>query len=129
MLCPCKSQQLYAECCEPIILGRSKALTAEALMRSRYSAFVSADINYLMSSHHSSTRPLKDKKSILAWTQSVTWLGLLITHKRAGVADDREGWVSFKASYVEKGHLECIQENSYFVKEGGLWYYKSGKQG
>ena len=126
MLCHCKSQKEYANCCGLILQGKCKAATAEQLMRSRYSAFVVADINYLMSSHHFSTRPTKEKQEILKWTQSVSWLGLQIVCKKAGAEDDHEGWVEFKATYMHNSRLECIYENSYFVKEEGQWFYKSG---
>ena len=126
MLCHCKSTKVYALCCRPIILGQIPARTAEELMRSRYSAYCIADVDYLMQSHHTSTRPIKDKSSILRWTKSVSWLGLQIISKKAGGPTDNEGWVEFKATYLENGLLQCIHEHSYFVKEKGLWYYQSG---
>lgn len=126
MMCPCQSQKSFQHCCAPIHMGDAVAYTAEQLMRSRYSAFVLADIDYLMSSHHFSTRPIKDKKGMLKWTKSVQWMGLSIISFKAGGAMDSEGWVEFKATYMENGRLQCIHENSYFLKEKGLWYYKSG---
>ena len=47
--CPCGSGKTYAECCEPLITGKSKALTAEALMRARYTAYVVHAIDFIMS--------------------------------------------------------------------------------
>ncbi len=126
MLCYCNSQKPYSECCEPLILNKDFALTAEQLMRSRYTAFVLASINYLMNSHHSTTRPTKERKEILKWAKSVQWMGLNIVSKKAGTEFDTEGWVEFKATYMEHNKIECIHENSYFVKEDGKWYYKSG---
>ncbi len=38
--CPCGSGQTFDTCCGPIIAGTQKAVTAEAVMRSRYSAYV-----------------------------------------------------------------------------------------
>ena len=124
--CFCNSSQLFEYCCQPIILGKRIAETAEQLMRSRYSAFVVANINYLMNTHHPSTRPSKEKKSILKWARSVKWMGLEILHTKQGQADDNEGFVEFKASFIEDGTLANIHENSFFVKENGKWYYKSG---
>jgi SEC-C motif-containing protein len=102
------------------------AKTAEQLMRSRYTAFVLADINYLLNSHHPKTRPTKERKQILKWAKSVHWMGLHIVSKKAGSESDSEGWVEFKASYIEDNFPGCIHENSYFVKENGKWFYKSG---
>ena len=47
-------------------------------MRSRYSAFVLANGDYLMATHHKSTRPIKEKKAIVKWAKSVQWLKLEI---------------------------------------------------
>lgn len=127
MLCHCNSQKLFQECCEPIHRDMAFAKTAEQLMRSRYSAFVAANIDYLMSSHYASTRPLKEKNDILKWTKSVTWVRLEIIAAKAGLEDDTQALVEFKAFFMENGRLECIHENSYFVKEQGLWYYKAGE--
>ncbi len=53
-------------------------------------------------------------------------MGLHIASKKAGETSDSEGWVWFKATFIENGKIECIHENSYFVKENGQWYYKTG---
>lgn len=126
MSCYCNSHKTFEHCCQPIISGILKAETAEQLMRSRYSAYVIADIKYLMKSHHSSTRPNKEKKNILKWTKSVRWLGLEILSKNAGTVNDKDGYVEFKALFEENGMINCIHENSYFVKENDVWYYQSG---
>ncbi len=125
--CPCQSGQPYDNCCHPIISNQSPAPSAEQLMRSRYTAFCIADINYLMRSHHKSTRPLKDKNEILQWTKSVQWIDLKIISKSKGTESDSDGYVEFKAFYIENGSIQVIHENSYFVKENGIWYYKNGK--
>lgn len=123
--CPCKSGKTYSLCCLPIIEGSCNAQTAEALMRSRYTAYTQANGNYLMKSHHVSTRPLNEKKHIEKWAASVTWLGLHIlkTEKKT----DTEEIVEFKAIFREKGLLSFIHEASTFTKEKGTWFYVSGK--
>ncbi len=124
--CYCNSKKAFNECCEPIILGKQDAETAEQLMRSRYTAFVVANVNYLMNSHHPKTRPSKERKNILKWTKSVTWINLEIVSKHKGQENDTDGCVEFKALFMENGKIEYIHENSYFVKENNKWYYKSG---
>ena len=47
-LCPCGSEIEYQKCCEPCHTGAAPAKTAEALMRSRYSAYVKGAIDYLI---------------------------------------------------------------------------------
>lgn len=126
MQCYCNSGKVFDECCKLIISGNKIAATAQQLMRSRYSAYVIADVAYLMNSHHPATRPLKERKNIGQWAKSVSWLGLEIIATQKGTVADHEGFVEFKALYMENGQIECIHENSYFVKENNRWFYKSG---
>ncbi len=119
MKCPCNPVKLYAECCEKAHKNIAAATTAEILMRSRYSAFVIANINYLQESHHKSTRPSNsEKREILAWTKSVEWVKL-------EVLKTTENTVEFKAFFMENGAINVIHENSLFVKENDCWFYKS----
>ncbi|SEK43356.1 SEC-C motif-containing protein [Aquimarina amphilecti] len=121
--CHCGRERSYDNCCAIIHKSILKAVTAEDLMRSRYSAFVLADGNYLMKSHHSSTRPLKEKKSIVAWAKSVNWIRLEVLSAIEGLENDIKGTVEFKAFYFENNKVECIHENSSFIKENGHWVY------
>lgn len=125
-MCLCGSKRLFSDCCEPVIQNKKEASTAEALMRSRYTAYSLADINYLMRSHHSKTRPLKDKKNIKKWTQSIKWMGLTIVNTEEGTKNDDYGTVEFIAIYIENGKLNQIHEKSLFKKENNLWVYVNG---
>jgi SEC-C motif-containing protein len=124
--CPCGSKKLYMDCCGPIVKGNKAAATALELMRSRYVAFTEANINYLMQSHHSKTRPLKDRNNIKKWAGSVQWMGLNILNTEGGTADDLRGFVEFRALYLENGKLEQIHEKSLFERENKKWVYVSG---
>ena len=124
--CPCGSGRPFAICCEPIINGKSDAITAQDLMRSRYTAFTLANVNYLMRSHHSSTRPNKERKSIEKWAKSVRWIGLNVLNTQAGEATDESGYVEFKALFMENGQLQQLHERSFFQRENGKWVYVSG---
>lgn len=121
--CFCGSALEYSLCCGKVHTNINAAKTAEQLMRSRYSAFVLANGAYLMQSHHSSTRPLKDKKAIIIWAKSVTWVKLEIIGKTKGSEHDEEGTVTFNAYYYENGKLEVIHEKSVFKKENTHWTY------
>ena len=121
--CYCGRPETYNTCCGVIHKGNTKIATAEDLMRSRYSAFVLANGDYLMKSHHTSTRPLKEKKSIVQWAKSVKWVKLEVLNTIKGSKSDEEGTVEFKAFYFENGTLEVIHENSRFVKENDQWVY------
>ena len=121
--CFCGSTQTYLQCCKKLHNNILKAETAEQLMRSRYSAFVEANGDYLMQSHHSSTRPIKDKKAIIDWAKSVSWIKLEVLETSKGQVNDTEGTVSFKAFYYENGKVNSIDEKSTFIKENNHWVY------
>jgi len=95
-------------------------------MRSRYTAYTIANIDYLLKSHHKCTRPIKERKAILRWTQSVKWMGLSILNKENGEAEHDKGMIEFRALYIENGVPQHIHEKSLFRKEKGMWYYVSG---
>ena len=121
MQCPCNPNKKYSDCCLKAHQNIHSVTSAEALMRSRYSAFVLANIDYLQKSHHSSTRPSKrEKKEILAWTKSVNWLKL-------EVLKTTETTVEFKAFFMENGSIDVIHENSLFCKENDHWVYLGKK--
>ncbi len=123
MNCYCGSLKSFSKCCKRIHNDISKALTAEELMRSRYSAFVLADGDYLMQSHHSSTRPLKEKMDIINWAKSVEWIKLEVLQTSKGQREDTEGTVTFNAYFYNKGTVEVIHEKSAFIKENNYWTY------
>jgi SEC-C motif domain protein len=112
--CPCSSGLTYVECCGLLHAGAA-APTAEALMRSRYSAFVLLDAEYLLQTWHASTRP-----SSLELDASTRWIGLRVLGRTRGGPPDREGTVEFDAAY--RGGSQ--HENSAFIREGGRWFYR-----
>ncbi|EAS19789.1 conserved hypothetical protein [Flavobacteria bacterium BBFL7] len=124
MNCPCDSQRLYKNCCAIAHHQIKDVNTAQQLMRSRYSAFVMSDIDYLQRSHHSSQRPSgKEARDIKKWTQSVNWIKLEILQTNDGLEKDVTGTVEFKAYFMENGRVEVIHEHSRFCKENGHWVY------
>ena len=125
--CYCGRKLDYTHCCGEIHSGENKATTAEELMRSRYSAFVQADIDYILATYASKTRPVEERDDILKWTQSVKWLGLEVLKTEKGEVNDSEGWVEFKACFKEDGQNQIMHERSYFQKENAAWVYVSGE--
>ncbi|NQY28613.1 MAG: SEC-C domain-containing protein [Flavobacteriaceae bacterium] len=121
--CPCGSNKTFGNCCAIAHNNIEEVSTAEQLMRSRYTAYALGNIEYLMSSHHSLTRPNKEQDEILNWTKSVIWLSLEILNSSNGSASDIEGTVEFKAHFEEVGATQVIHEHSKFVKENGHWVY------
>jgi len=125
-ICPCGSNRPYTECCEPIISLRKEAATCEELMRSRYTAFTTANVDYLMHSHHTKTRQLKEAKNIKKWAALVQWMGLVILNTQGGAVKDDIGYVEFSAMYLDAGQLQQIHEKSLFKRENQRWVYVSG---
>ena len=118
--CLCGSSKSYENCCGAIHSDISKAKTAEQLMRSRYSAFVLENSDYLLQSWHSDTRPVN-----LDFETGCKWLGLNVKETKAGKETDNEGFVSFVARYKIAGKAHRIVELSRFLKVDGNWYYHS----
>lgn len=123
MNCPCQSNKPFNECCEPYHKGTATP-TAEALMRSRYSAYVLHNTNYIYKSWSQSTRP--SKKS-LKQGEPMKWQSLKIINTEAGTALDVEGVVEFKASYLVDDNVEMLHEVSRFIRENSRWVYLDGK--
>ncbi|WP_375241489.1 YchJ family protein [Lacinutrix sp.] len=123
MKCYCGNIKSYNTCCEIFHLNNGQTETAQQLMRSRYSAFVLANGNYLMQTHHKSTRPIKEKKAIVKWAKSVEWIKLELLETSNGLEKDKEGTVTFNAYFYENGNIDVIHEKSAFIKENDKWYY------
>ncbi|GAA3560225.1 YchJ family protein [Snuella lapsa] len=121
--CYCGNSKTYAECCQKAHIDMASVTTAEQLMRSRYSAFVLADVDYLMQSHHSTTRPIKEKNAIVTWAKSVHWIKLDVIETFKGNPHDQEGTVTFNAYFYENGKIDVIHEKSAFIKENKHWKY------
>jgi SEC-C motif-containing protein len=116
MRCPCLSGLRYDECCEHFHAG-STALTAEALMRSRFSAFALGLPEYLLETWHASTRPVS-----LQLDADIQWYRLDVISTVSGSPHDPTGTVEFEAFY--RGATNGSQrENSSFVRERGRWFY------
>lgn len=121
--CPCGRFKAYENCCGLVHQDIHNAKTAEDLMRSRYVAFTKGDGDYLMKSHHSTTRPISEKEEIESWSKSMKWRGLLVVNSTKGLFNENEGTVEFKAYFKERGIKRVIHENSKFVREYGCWVY------
>lgn len=120
MECPCGSKRALEHCCMPLLKGKKQPATAEVLMRSRYTAYVLANANYLIDTTHPRMRHLYSKKSILQWASENEWLRLEIES-----ATDVE--VVFRAYFKDpSGQEHQHYEHSTFAFLGGKLYYVSG---
>lgn len=125
--CPCGSAAPYAQCCGPYVTGAALPPTAEALMRSRYSAYVEQAIDYLGDTLHPQHRQDWDRDATARWAREARWLGLEIVATDAGGADDRDGMVEFIARFEEHGKPRAHHERSRFARVEGRWYYVDGE--
>lgn len=116
-LCPCGRGLPYAECCGPAHQG-TPASTAEALMRSRYSAFALDDDDYVLRTWHPDTRP-----AAIEPDSGLRWVGLDILESTGGGLFDAEGVVEFRAHYRDHGKHGDMVERSRFVRHDGQWVY------
>lgn len=117
--CPCGSGGTYARCCGPLHDGAT-APSAEALMRSRYSAYVLGLETYLLATWHASSRP-----QTLGRLDDVQWLGLsVLAHRQT---DSEHAEVHFSARFRARGEgggrAQRLEEHSRFVREQGRWLY------
>ncbi|MBW7472115.1 YchJ family protein [Marinobacter sp. M216] len=115
--CPCGSGQDYGNCCQRLHLGEP-AGTPEALMRSRYCAFVLGLTDYLLATWHASTRP-----DSLSLESSPDWASLRIL---GSSQDGDAGTVHFRAIYRAGSGWGYLEEQSDFVREQGRWFYVAG---
>ncbi|MEJ1297870.1 MAG: YchJ family protein [Candidatus Sedimenticola sp. (ex Thyasira tokunagai)] len=125
-LCPCGSNNVFDECCAPLLSGEKNALTAEQLMRARYCAFVEADINFLGQTIHPDGRKDHDAEATRRWAANSDWLGLEIVSTEQGEEGDEQGVVEFIATFKEKGVTRHHHERSRFLREKGNWYFVDG---
>lgn len=117
--CPCDPSRRYAACCGPLHTGQAAA-TAAALMRSRYSAYVLGDLEYLRASWATRTCP-----DALEFDPAVRWLGLEVKRQRE---DGDAAVVEFVARYrVGGGSAVRLHEVSRFERADGRWVYVDGE--
>lgn len=119
--CLCLSGEAYADCCGRFHDGRAEAATAEQLMRSRYSAFVLLNAEYLRKTWHPETAPAE-----LELDPAMEWRRLDILSTDRGGPLDSEGTVEFKAHFRDDGERGVHHETSRFVRENRRWYYVDG---
>lgn len=124
--CPCGSGQSYESCCEPYLKGERFPETAEQLMRSRYSAYVVGEVDYIHNTLHPAHRADHDLDAARRWSHDSEWLGLEVVATAEGGVDDEKGVVEFRASYRDRSGTHKAHEISQFEKVNGKWMYVDG---
>ena len=121
--CPCGIGMPYADHCQRVhVAGAGLGVSAEALMRARYSAYVLHDRPFLLVSWHLDTRPAE-----LDFDPTLEWVGLEIVTTESGTGLDTAGMVEFKARFTRGGENLELHERSTFERVDGRWVYVIGE--
>jgi SEC-C motif-containing protein len=120
--CPCGSGAAHAACCGAYLADHRPAPTAETLMRSRYTAYVLRDVDYLLRTWDPAHRPAR----LSLEDDRTQWLGLQILSTEAGGPADQKGRVRFIARFRLHGREQALAEHSRFRKQGDRWLYIDG---
>ena len=126
--CACGSGVDYSQCCGPIIAGLHPAPTAEALMRSRYTAYTKAAVSHVLETVSRKQRQHQDEQNVRTWALESEWLKLEVLASRNGGVSDNLGEVEFVAHYRVEGIDQRHHELAYFKREAGVWRYDGGKE-
>jgi len=114
--------------CQPFLRGEKQPPTAVELMASRYVAYATGAIDYLLETHDPKTRAQADRKATEEWSKSAEWRGLEILSTERGGPDDDAGQVEFIARYAIDGVEHAHRERSQFRRLDKRWYFIDGKK-
>jgi SEC-C motif domain protein len=123
--CPCGSLLYFANCCQPILNKTCYAESAEALMRSRYSAYATQALDYICDSMLPPAALQCTRQQLQQWNQHNQWIRLKICDHQAMCAN--QATICFLAIYLHQGETRFIYEKSLFQKIGEQWFYTDGK--
>jgi SEC-C motif-containing protein len=125
ILCPCGTQQQYQKCCGPYISGATSAPTAEALMRSRYTAYTMANIAYIEATMRGQAALNYDAKAAEDWAKTAKWKHLKVLRTFPHETDPTKAYVEFVATFAISGKLQRLAETSEFQQIESKWFYTS----
>lgn len=123
-MCPCGSGKELDACCGPYVAGEKAAPTAEALMRSRFTAYSLGNAEYLRSTLCKAEQ--SDEAMSEEEIKATEWQSLEIRATEAGQETDTAGIVEFIARYKTSSGQHAHHERSTFGREDGRWVYESG---
>lgn len=119
-MCYCGNSKSYEQCCQPYHLKSKAPTSAEELMRSRYSAYCLADVQYIFDTYASSKQKDNSLTAIAAFAQACQFIKL-------EVLDSETDMVEFKAHYIQDEQYYVLHERSNFSLEAGHWRYVDGE--
>lgn len=120
--CPCGSTLALAGCCGRLHAGAA-ASSAEALMRSRYSAYALGLIDYLVDTTLPAQQAALEREAMAAWSAQSHWLGLSVEEHRPLGGTPERAQVRFVARWQDAAGEHAHRECSDFVRLDGRWYF------
>ncbi|UNH37589.1 YchJ family protein [Moellerella wisconsensis] len=125
--CFCGSQKTFNVCCQPFLDHQQVPETAEALMRSRYSAYVTHNADYLLQTWHPECHAEQWQDELINGFAHTQWLGLRVISSSHDKNSDL-AYVEFSACFIDEkaDHKQLIHEHSRFVRVGQQWLYIDG---
>lgn len=123
--CPCGSSKLYRKCCGKYIDLGKQPQTAEQLMRSRYSAYSQANIDYIQQTMSGPASDGFDAVQAKQWAEQAQWQGLQVLKAHNETED--KAFVTFAAHHQLNGQAQVIAERSEFHRIDGRWVYVVGE--
>lgn len=127
MECPCGSGAALEACCGPFISGDEVPPTPEKLMRSRYTAYATGKVQYVIDTHHPDTSDEIDANAARRWSQEAEWHGLEVVGTSGGSEQDDEGTVEFIATYEMRDKVRSHRERAVFRRHEGRWFFHDGQ--
>ncbi|MCE2593512.1 YchJ family protein [Motilimonas cestriensis] len=123
--CHCGNDLPYEKCCQPLHLGELAAPTCEALMRSRFSAYIEQLGEYLFNTWHPDFRADLTPELLAQSGKETDWRSLQIFASQGG-PNDNQGTVEFRAWFIADNTLQYHHEVSNFTRVAGAWVYTDG---
>lgn len=125
--CPCGKGKNFEGCCHLAISGEQPAPTAKKLMRSRYTAYVLGEVDYLLSTLAPEMHQADEQSLIEEQITNTQWQGLIIVSAKRGSRKDSDGEVTFEARFKAGDESGVMRETSNFRRgEQQQWLYVDG---
>lgn len=145
MKCFCQSGQNFSDCCQPFIQGQKLPVTAEQLMRSRFSAYCDGSdmaMQYVANSYHPLSQADNQVGEITAFAKAAHFIALQVIdvsdelalpeslqqqHSEFTAGDALSyGTVHFKVQFIMQDKLHLLEEKSRFIRTDQQWSYLDG---
>ena len=133
MRCFCCSSKPFQACCEPFIKGDKTPVTAEQLMRSRFSAYATAQYAYILDTYTKEKQQGLSVDDLAQSAQGAKWFALQVHYAQSEESAEpntsatlHSDTVEFTAFYFEDKKMYQLHETSNFRVENGAWQYHDG---